>query len=284
MLRRSVLLGLLGLAAGAAQAQVLPGRAPGFRPGLQFLSTDDVDAAAYIAALTAPPSAAERARLNALVRGLKADGVWTLIDRLNVLAAETQQAGLRDLRNPAKTLTLSGGVTFTADRGFTGDGTTGYLDLGEPFAFTGAGFVQNSATLGIWINVQSGTVSKQPIGNIANSARSSMVAPSSGSWLFRINDATDDVSSPTGSTRLGHRTITRTGAAVKRSFVNGALTAGLTTASVGVNTTNGVLLRNGGAYSDDRMAAFYSGAGLSDAQVAALHGRLNSYLSGKGAA
>ncbi len=49
---------------------------------------------------------------------------------------------------------------------------------------------------------------------------------------------------------------------MKRSFVNGALTAGLTTASVGVNTTNGVLLRNGGAYSDDRMAAFYSGAGL----------------------
>lgn len=285
--RRALLAGIASVAVAApALAQTWrPGFAPGFRPGFQFLSApDDSDVAAYIAALTTPPSAAERARLNTLVRGLKADGVWALLDRLNVLAAETQQAGLRDLRNPAKTLTVGGTITFTADRGFLGDGTSGYLDYGEAFAFTGAQFSLNSATLGIWCNAEGTGGVKTHIGNVANSPRSAITPrTTAGAETFLANDATGDTLMTSNGSRLGHRTFSRTGAAVKRGFFNGTRTADLTTASTAVNTANGSLLRSGTGYADDRLAAAYSGGGLTDAQVAALHARLSAYLSGKGA-
>lgn len=282
--RRSFLAGALALAAGGADAQILrPAQSPGFRPGLRFLSTDDPDVAAYVAALTAPPSAAERARLNTLVRGLKTDGVWPLLDRLNVLAAETQQAGLRDLRNPAKTLTIGGTVTFTADRGFAGDGSTGFLDFGEAFA-AGNQFALNSASLGVWCNLQGAAGVTPQIGNVANSPRSMLTARSTvGAETFQANDATSDTLMTSNLSRLGHRAWSRTAAAVKRGFFNGSRTADLTTASTAVNTTNGCLLRSSTQYTDDRLAAAWSGAGLTDAQVAALHGRLSTYLSGKGA-
>lgn len=283
--RRSFLAGALALAAGGAHAQIVrPSQPPGYRPGFQFLSADDLDVAAYIAALATPPSAAERARLNALVTGLKTDGVWTLLDRLNVLAAEAQQAGLRDLRNPAKTLTIGGTVTFTADRGFAGDGTTGFLDLGEPFATAGNQFALNSASMGVWCNLQGAAGTFPQVGNTANSPRSMITARStSGAETFQANDATSDTLMTSNLSRLGHRAWSRTAAAVKRGFFNGSRTADLTTASTAVNTTNGCLLRSSTQYTDDRLAAAWSGAGLTDAQVSALHSRLGAYLSGKGA-
>ncbi|UMY16659.1 hypothetical protein MMB17_18530 [Methylobacterium organophilum] len=284
--RRGLLAGALAVVAGGAQAQLLrPAQPSGARAGFRFLSTDDVDVAAYISALTTPPSAAERSRLNSLVTGLKADGVWPPLDRLNVLAAETQQAGLRDLRNPTKTLTVGGTVTFTADRGFAGDGTTGYLDLGEAFAATGNQFALNSSSMGVWCNAQTSGGAMPQIGNLANSPRSTITPRSTaGNELFQANDSSTDVLMASPLSRVGHRAWSRTGAAVKRGFFNGSRTADLTTASVAVNTTNGCLLRSGTSFTDDRFAAFWSGAGLTDAQQAALHSRISAYLSGKGAA
>jgi hypothetical protein len=284
--RRGFLAGALGLAAGAAQAQVLrPNVSTGFRAGFRFLGTDDPDVLAYIATLTTPPSATERGRLNALVTGLKQDGVWALLDRLNVLAAETSQAGLRDLRNPSKTLAIGGTVTFTADRGFQGDGTTGYLDVGEIFNASGNQFAQNSATVGVWCNLAGTTGIKPHFGNLANAARTQINArDSAGNENFRFNDSSDDTFMATTGSRMGHRAATRTGATTKKGFFAGAVVASLTTASTGVNTTNGCLLRSATSFADDRLAAFYSGAGMSDAQLAAIHPRLNTYLSSKGAA
>lgn len=285
MIRRFLLTLLaFGIATGAMAQAYRPGFAPGFRSGFQFLAADDPDVAAYASALTTPPSAAERARLNTLVRGLKADGVWALLDRLNVLAAETQQAGLRDLRAPAKTLTIGGTVTFTADRGFAGDGTTGFLDLGEPFATAGNQFALNSASLGVWCNLQGAAGTFPQVGNVANSPRSMITARSTaGAETFQANDATSDTLMTSNLSRLGHRAWSRTAPAVKRGFFNGTRTADLTTASTAVNTTNGSLLRSSTQYTDDRLAAAWSGAGLTDAQVSALHSRLGTYLSSKGA-
>lgn len=278
-----------GLLAGSlTQSVALSGAAVGrgvLAGTLTVAAAEDADAAAYLNAQTTAPSSTERSLVDALVRGLKDDGVWNSLDWLTLLAAETQQAALLNVRKPTKTLTTANTPTFTANRGFTGNGTTSYLDLGEPFATTGNLFVQNSASMGVWANAEGATGSKPHIGNIANSPRSTISARStSGNETFQANDSSTDTLMVSNLSRLGHRAWSRTAAGVKRGFFNGSRTADLTTASVAVNTSNGSLLRSGTSYADDRLAAFWSAAGLTDAQVTAIHNRLNTYLSAKSAA
>lgn len=288
MISRRFLIGGLAFVPVAASAQIIrPGMAPGFRPGFKFqsaIASVDSDVAAYIAKLTTPPTGTERNLLNSLVTGLKSDGVWALLDRFALLAVETQQASLVDLRNPNKSFTASGTITFTVNRGWTGDGSTGYLDIGEAWSATGNQFALNSASLGVWCNASGAAGIKGQIGNIANSARSQISARSAtGNESFQINDSTGDTLMVSNGSRLGHRTAARTGLLVKKGYFNGAVTANLSTTSSAVNTANGSLLRSLTSYADDRIAAAYSGAGLTDAQVSALHSRLSTYLTAKGA-
>lgn len=287
--RRALLGGALSLTAVGASAQIIrPGMSPGVRPGFRFLGTGpalDADVAAYVAKLTTPPSVAERNLLNTLVTGLKSDNVWASLDRIGLLAVETQQAALVDLRNPAKGLTVGGTATFTANRGYQGDGSTGYLDIGETWNGSGNKFALNSASFGVWCNATVASGFKGQIGNVTNSPRSQISAMSSSgsNETFRINDSTEDVLMVSNGSRLGHRAASRTASNAKKGYFNGAAVASLTSASTAVNTTNGTVLRSATSYTDDRIAAFWSGAGLTDAQVSALHSRLSAYLTAKGA-
>lgn len=99
-------------------------------------SAIDASVTAYAAAVASAGgtvSAPRQALLSSFVAGLKADGVWPLLDRLMMFAAEDGAGSLVDLRNPAKLSTLGGAPTptLTADRGYVGDGISGYIDAGE---------------------------------------------------------------------------------------------------------------------------------------------------------
>ena len=247
---------------------------------------EDADAASYLDAQTTPPSSAERSLVDALVKGLKTDGDWASSDWILLLASETAQAARLNLRNPTKSASAVNLPVFTANRGYAGDAASSYLDLGEVFNAAGNGYALNSATVGVWCNAQgAATGVKAQVGNTANSPRMAISPRSAaGNETFQINDSAVDVLQVSTLSRTGHRTASRTGSAVKRGFYNGSRVADLTTASSNVNATNGCLLRSATAYTDDRLSAFYSGAGLSDAAVARIHARLNTYLTAKGAA
>lgn len=246
---------------------------------------EDADAASYLNAQTTPPSATERSLVDALVKGLKADGDWAGFDWILLLAAESAQAARLNLRNPAKSATAVNAPTFTANLGYLGDGTASYIDMGEAWAATGNQFVLNSAVIGVWCNATTASGIKPQFGNTANAARSQVLARSSaGNENFRLNDSADDTFMASNGSRLGHRAASRIGAASKRGYFNGSLVANLTTASSSVNTANGCLLRSLTSYADDRLSLAYSGAGLSDAAMARIHNRFNTYLSAKGAA
>jgi hypothetical protein len=57
----------------------------------------DTDAQAFSNALTVPLTTNRLTLVSNLITGLKADGVWTLIDRLALLANETAESALRDV-------------------------------------------------------------------------------------------------------------------------------------------------------------------------------------------
>lgn len=88
----------------------------------------DPDAQAYFAAMTVQPSAARKDLINALIVGLKADGIWPRIQWLSLLASHSEQAGRLNIKTPAQIASAVNSPVFTVDRGFAGDGATTYLD------------------------------------------------------------------------------------------------------------------------------------------------------------
>jgi hypothetical protein len=94
-----------------------------------------------------------RTAVNAFVIGLKADGVWDKIVRLNIYAGD----GLAALKAPLKNLTGTTndvltnfvGGDYSQSIGLTGDGTTKYVQPGVPFDQGGIG--QTSYHSGVYV-------------------------------------------------------------------------------------------------------------------------------------
>lgn len=86
----------------------------------------DAAASAYFAR-AGTLSDGRKALINALVLALKANGTWAKRDALWLIANETSAAGFKNLIRDDHHLTQAGTGTFTADRGWAGNGSTGFL-------------------------------------------------------------------------------------------------------------------------------------------------------------
>lgn len=99
--------------------------------------------------------------LRAFIDGCLEDGVWHLIERLWILAAENTQSALIDLV-ALTAATPTNSPTFTTDRGYAGNGINSYLDTNfNPYtdmAGAGAGYHEAGsyngykAHFGLWCN------------------------------------------------------------------------------------------------------------------------------------
>ncbi len=243
----------------------------------------DADAQAYFAAMTVQPSATRKSLISNLIAGHKADGDWAGLDRYALLAAHTAQAGLLDMRNPAKSASAQNGPAFTADRGFTGDGVTAYIDLGENPLAAGNQATLTNVTIGGWINQQSGTNGAMPLfGQFGTGVRLILIPNNIADETFRVGTISSGVFMATNGSRLGHRTMTRRDDTTQFGFFNGVLVSTDARVTTGAGSVFYVL-RNNTSYSGDRVAAFYSGVGLTAAAVARIHARLNTFLTAIGA-
>jgi hypothetical protein len=250
--------------------------------GAPFAFTD-ADAETYVTAMSVEPNDARKALIEDLVVGLKADGIWTKLDWLCLLAAHDAQAARLNAKNTAKSLTATNSPTFTTDRGYAGNASNAFLDFGEALDAVGNSFALNSATLGAWCNQGSGTANIHHVGTTADTKSRVSARASAGNETFQINDGTNDIAQANTGAKTGHRASVRTGAAVKRSFFNGTRVADLTTASTSIATGNGCALRSNTVYTADRLACIYSGSGLTDAEAGDMHTRLSTFLTAIGA-
>lgn len=243
---------------------------------------DDADAAAYFAVLATAPSAAERARVNAVAKGLKDAGVWAGMDWFVLMAAETAQAARVNLRKPSKALSATNAPVFQPNVGWVGDGVSAYLDFGETFQATGNAFALANHTLGAAVTAQSSAVGpKAIVGNFTNNPRTTFSASSYGQTAFRSADASDGTFN-TNATRIGHHAFSRNSTSTKRGFFNGVKGVEVASGASSLNATNATTHHSQGPYTDDTIGLVYSGAGFTDAQMAAIHTVVNNYLSPKG--
>lgn len=100
------------------------------------------EAAAYFGRMTAAPSRAYRSAVATAVTRWKAIGVWPYIAQLVIAAADTSQAALLDLSANARDATITGALTHTANKGFTGFDGANRLN----FPITSADLVDDNFT------------------------------------------------------------------------------------------------------------------------------------------
>jgi hypothetical protein len=77
------------------------------------------------------PDSARKTAINNLISGLKSDGIWSELDSFKMYAAHEEASALLNWKAPSSNPSIKVGTpTFTIDKGFTGNGTNGYLRSG----------------------------------------------------------------------------------------------------------------------------------------------------------
>lgn len=250
----------------------------------------DADVAAWVAAVATnggTVSAPRRAIVETLVTGLKADAIWSKLDRLWLLAAEDTPSALTDLKALALATTVSS-PTFTVDQGYQGNGSSSYVDTNFP-PNTGTNFLQDSAHIGAWDLTSRTTAATKALAGVEG-ASTNRIEPrtSSGSGTqFSVNAVSQ--ATVANADAQGAYIVSRTGSTTTDVYKNGsAIITGATNASAARTNIDFYVLANNsggtaGSFSDDQCAAFWLGGGLNSTEAGNLYTRIQTYLIAVGA-
>jgi hypothetical protein len=252
----------------------------------------DPDAVALFAAMTVQPNAARQRLISDTIVALKAAGVWSLLDAVWFMAAHDEQASRLNWKAPASfTLSEQGVITFTVDRGWQGDGSSGYLDTGWTPSVHGVNYTQNNASLGVYSRTDTD-------GGIDFSARQTSPAPSrlinfamrlSGVTGGMINGPLSGGLTAAIANSLGLGAMRRTASNAQQVFRNGvelAANATLSEALVAIPPYIGARNNDGVAelYTTRQYALAFTGAAMSTTQQLALYSTTQAYMTAVGAA
>lgn len=239
----------------------------------------NAEAKALVARMSVAPSKERKALIDTLVGSLKTAGVWAKLDALYVLAAHDAQAARLNWTSSNYSLTANGTLTFTGDRGYASDGTTGYLAPGvAPNALSK--FTLNSAHVGVWSRTDA--VGNNDIGAASTLALNTWSATGN-SIRGVINEGTFETYGAVGSS-LGHFTYNRPDGSTKQAYRNGILVTSGARAVTSVTGNPIEIFRFGGSYSTRQLAATHFGGTLTADEHAALYAALLAFLQGVGAA
>lgn len=221
--------------------------------------------------MSVQPDATRKGLIDALIVGLKADGLWTKLGSLFLYAAHDAQAGRVNAVNPSNVASAINSPTFTTDRGYAGDGSTSYIDTGVLDA-TGP-HQQDDASMGAWANTSGGSSLLWWNTNINR-----LIANSEGRLRAAVGGALS------GTAVAGFSAVSRTGPTSTAAYYNGVQKGTSATTSTAPSAVSLFSHRgSSGSFSTTRIASVFTGAGLSAAEHANLYSRLNTYLTALGA-
>lgn len=264
------------------------------------VATPSVDSSttAWVAAVVAnggSVSAGRQTTVNNLIVGLKADGVWTKLDRLWLFAGENAASALTDLVADVLA-TATGSPAFVADRGYTGvdaDPATVYIDSNTNTTSLGGNYTTNSAHVSAWSNTN--TVSSANGGAImgfytAGGSRTYIFPRYPGDVAFiEANEPSPEFAGTASTDSTGHWVADRTDASTETAYRNGAVFANPNMAAATPSNTNCVFLaahelgsgtnKTGSAC---QLAMGSIGGGLTGTDVTNFYNRLRTYMTAVG--
>lgn len=238
------------------------------------------------AAMTSVPTVGRKRQINALIVALKAAGVWTQLDLLYVLAAADSQAARLNWVSPATfTLNPVSAPTFTADRGYAGDGAASYLDTAWDPATNATKLTQNSAHIGSF-TISNNTV----IGGDFGSGTSNFLAVrarTQAGAIIRANCSATQLVGLAGQGPavppvyvMGNR---QNDAANQILYRNGVLETSAAGASAALTTIDLNIGRVNSVFTPRQVGACHVGGALTDPQAAAVYAALHTYMIAVGA-
>jgi len=234
--------------------------------------------------LATQPTAARKVRYDALIKALMSASVWAKLDILYVFAAADQATALTNLVQSSYGGAIHGSVTFSADRGVTSDGSTGYIDAGFTPSTAGGQYALNSAAAGVW-SLTAGAAA-------ANTARSFGVSDGTENLSLTVRNGSNTIASIVNAVPVtgfantltdGLFAISRTSPSGWDVSRNASSFGTISQAAIGLPAMSLYLLAlnsNGtlAGFDNKQLAIFFLGAGLSSTDTTNLYNALHAYL------
>jgi hypothetical protein len=239
------------------------------RGGGTYVVTD-ANASTLIAAMNTAPSSSRKRTIDNTIISLKAAGLWTKLDALYVLAAHDSQAARLNWKAPASnTATEVSSPTFTADQGYTGNGTSSYLDSNfNPTTDPIATGTQDDNHIGVF--VLNNVASNSAVGNPKQSVQPRAVSVDQ--FLGRAGNTSNTLIASSITDSRGHFVITRGDSANISGYINGALSATVAVVSAALDNSNfWICARNLNNFGTYQVSAAHWGKNLSGAEIASLY-------------
>lgn len=245
----------------------------------------DADVASFLARLTTPPTTERASLYSNLILSLKSAGVWAKLDALWIMAAADSQAARLNLVSSSYTLSPVSSPTFTADRGYTGDGSTSYLDSGYDTNGAGILLLRNAHAFGVYVNTNTAAADVREIGSRQFAATT---LGSTSGMSFRSAATNSDSTVTTFTDSLGLSSVSRNNSANYDTYRNGVFAQNITRTTVVLTASNmyiGCFNNNGVPFqfSTRRVASAFAGATLSAGETLDTYNAIRTYLTAVGA-
>lgn len=239
---------------------------------------------AFLARATGITLTADKTNYDTLICGLNTDGVLAKLDALYIFAAPdstTAKLNLVSTSFSPGTTTLS----FSAYHGFTGDGAT-VFDTGFTPNTGGSNFVLNGASLGVYVLTSNTIENAAPMGSDNSIQDFLLLQPTFGAAQCQINGGTLD--NPAISNSQGFWQCIRQPTTVGTSRDGATPSTTASTATGLDNITTTVFCRHDGSgavyagCTTDQMSSAFIGGAISNADVANLSSRINTFMTAYG--
>lgn len=202
--------------------------------------------------------------VNQLFQDLEDAGIFNLLDRLFIFSAPSEGIALISLVNP--TATPAGNVnstTFTPYQGYTGNGTTMYLNSQFNPTLNGVNYTQNSASAGVYVRKERATANQEcEIGHSDGSTNLIVQLNFTGN-IYRcfINSNSQNTSVPYTTTK-GLFSVDRTASNLSNNWRNGVnVMASPTVSNAVLNVNVSILARGAVNLSTNQVSMAYFGSG-----------------------
>ena len=261
-------------------------QAIGFRASLGEVVYEP-ETIALLARAAVQPTTALAVLINTTIKGLKDDGVFALCDCLYVRGVHEAQLACQNWIKNAHNSTLVNSPTFTPKQGFTGNGSSSYINNNYIQSTQAVNYSTTSST----IMVMSGIIGTQNARGLLGTNEGSGVKNNliyfytAANEIAYLNDANGY--SPNNITNGAYLGYAKSGTTIK-GYLNGAPSgADGTTNNRAVNTVSmfelGINLNGGIAYFYNGQIGFtFYGGYLTPAQMLALYTRIKYFYDNVG--
>lgn len=208
------------------------------------------------------PSDAVKLKQNTLLTSLKSTGVWAKLDVFYVFAQDGGSSfATLNWKNPAANQAgIASSPTFTSNQGFTGNGTSSYIDTNFNPATQGVQYTLNNASRYFFSHAITAIGATRFDGN-TNSGINTIFRNSFNSQRINCGSTNNLAVAFNYTTAVDTKSIHRT-SSVDVTLYNGTTGLSTTQTSTGINSAPQWILRSAANYGSHTCAAYAMGASL----------------------